>query len=60
MATNLRHTHYVATANATVSIETFGTEKGSERELKNKLKVLQAVCKALGIELWVDEILVEE
>jgi hypothetical protein len=54
------HTFYVASANATLTIETYGTEKGSERELKKKLKVIQAVAKALDIDLWVDEILVEE
>jgi hypothetical protein len=54
------YTHYVASANATLTIETYGTEKGSEKELKKKLKVIQAVAKALDIDLWVDEILVEE
>ncbi len=54
------HTFYVASANATLTIETYGTEKGSEKELKKKLKVIQAVAKALEIDLWVDEILVEE
>jgi hypothetical protein len=54
------YNHYVASANATLTIETYGTEKGSEKELKKKLKVIQAVAKALEIDLWVDEILVEE
>jgi hypothetical protein len=57
---NKNHNHYIATANATVSIETYGTEKGAERELKKNLKVINAVAKALGVELWIDEILVEE
>ena len=52
--------HYTATACASVSIETYSTEKGAEKELKKKLKVMQAVAKALGIDLWIDEILVEE
>ncbi len=54
------HNHYRAVANATLSLETFGTEKGAEAELKKKMKAINAVAKALGVELWVDEILVEE
>lgn len=52
--------HYTVRACAELSIETYATEKGAEKEMKQKVKVLLAVAKALGVELWVDEVLVEE
>ena len=52
--------HYVARACAELSFETFATEKGAEKEMKQKIKVLLAVAKALNIEIWIDEIIVEE
>lgn len=52
--------HYTASANCTATVETYGTEKGAEREFKKKIKIITAVAKALGVEIWVDEILVEE
>lgn len=55
-----KYNHYTAEVNAQFKIETFNTEKGSEKELKQKLKVVQAVAKSLGIEVWIDEIVVEE
>jgi hypothetical protein len=52
--------HYTVRVGAELSLETFATEKGAEKEMKQKVKVLLAVAKALGVELWVDEALVEE
>jgi hypothetical protein len=52
--------HYTVRACAELKIETFSTEKGSEKEFNKKTKIIVAVAKALGIELWVDEVLVEE
>lgn len=55
-----KHKHYRATTNATLSIETYGTEKGSERELLKRIKEIKKLCKQIGIDLWIDEVLVEE
>lgn len=52
--------HYAVRVNAEISFETFDTEKGAEKEMKQKVKVLTAVAKALGVSIWIDEILVEE
>ena len=52
--------HYTVRACAELKIETFSTEKGSEKEFNKKAKIIVAVAKALGIELWIDEVLVEE
>lgn len=55
-----RLTHYTVRACAEISLETRGTEKGCEREFNKKAKILIAVAKALGLVVWVDEVLVEE
>jgi len=57
---NTKHGHYTVSANATLTVEVYDTEKGSEREFNRKMKVVKAVAKALGLDLWVDEVLVEE
>jgi hypothetical protein len=51
---------YRVEACATITLDTYGREKQCEREFKKKVKVMTAVAKALGIDLWVDEILVTE
>jgi hypothetical protein len=53
-------THYTVRACADISLETRGTSKGCEREFNKKVKILKAVAKALGLAVWVDEVLVEE
>lgn len=55
-----KHNHYTVRACAEISEENFGTEKSCEREFNKKVKTLKAVAKALGLELWVDEVLTEE
>lgn len=55
-----KYNHYTVEANAVISVETFGTEKGCEREFNKKVKILKTVAKALGLEIWVDEVLVNE
>ncbi len=55
-----KYNYYKAIANATIALETFSTEKKSEKELRKKINTLKAVAKALDLYLWVDEVIVEE
>ena len=55
-----KRNHYRVICGSTISIDTYGTEKGCEKEFNKKLKILNTVAKALGLELWTDEVLVEE
>lgn len=55
-----KYNHYTVRQGAEFCSEEFGTEKGCEKEFKKKVKILIKVAKALGIEIWVDEILTEE
>lgn len=50
----------LARACAEVSLKNYGTEKECEKDLNKKVKVLRTVAKALGLELWVDVVLVEK
>lgn len=52
--------HYTVRACAELKIETFSTERGSEKEFNKKAKALIVLAKAIGVELWIDEVLVEE
>jgi len=55
-----KYNHYTVRACSELKLEIFSTEKGSEKEFNKKVKTLVVLAKALGIELWVDEVLVEE
>lgn len=55
-----KYNHYTVRQSAEFCVEDYGTEKGCEKEFKKKIKILIKVAKALGIEIWVDEILTEE
>lgn len=55
-----KYNHYTVRQSAEFCVEDYGTEKGCEKEFKKKVKILIKVAKALGIEVWVDEILTEE
>jgi hypothetical protein len=55
-----KYNNYKATANATIALETFSTEKMSEKELLKKINTLQTVAKALDLYLFVDEVIVED
>jgi hypothetical protein len=55
-----KYNNFKAIANATIALETFGTEKQTEKELRKKINTLKAVAKALDLYLWVDEVIVED
>jgi len=55
-----KQNHYVVEACATFTLDTFGTEHQCEKEFNKKLKLLKIIAKELNIDLWVDEVLVNE
>lgn len=55
-----KYNHYVVEACATFTLDTFGTERQCEKEFNKKLKLLKIIAKQLEIDLWVDEVNVNE
>jgi hypothetical protein len=55
-----KYNYYKAIANATIALETYATEKMSEKDLRQKINTLKAVAKALDLYFYVNEVIVEE
>lgn len=55
----IRYEHRVAKAGAIISHKDFHTEKGISKEFLKKVRLLKVFAKAIDLELWVDEHIVD-